>query len=499
MRSAKLLPFYFILSVFFLIFIIVSPAFSQQTWQRTYGGETWDDGLSVQQTSDGGYVVTGTTNSFGAGNWDVYLIKSDANGDTVWTRTYGGANDDRGYSVQQTLDGGYIISGWTNSFGAGSWDAYLIKTNVNGDTVWTRTYGGANYEWGALVQQTLDGGYIIAGSTSSFGAGSYDLYLIKTNANGDTLWTQTFGGASWDYGSSVWQTSDGGYIIAGYTNSFGAGNDDVYLIKTNTSGDTLWTKTFGADRFDYGYSVQQTSDNGYIVAGSSSSFSTGGPDVYLIKTNANGDTLWTKTYGGADDDGAESVQEIAGGGYIITGWTKSFGAGSDDLYLIKTNASGDTLWTKTYGGVAIDWGYAVRRTSDWGYIVAGLTESFGAGGYDVYLVKADANGNVGIEDKSVLSPDCGSVFSVFPNPFSDKIVIKLPLSTMHLNPSIRIYDATGRLVKDFSKLLSSHTHEPSSITWQGYDDFGRQVPTGAYFIRLQSGHDLRTVRIMLLK
>ncbi|MFH1321476.1 MAG: T9SS type A sorting domain-containing protein, partial [Bacteroidota bacterium] len=190
---------------------------------------------------------------------------------------------------------GYIIAGHTLSFGAGNVDVYLIKTNADGDTIWTKTFGGTNEDKGYSVQQTTDGGYIIAGHTYSFGAGYTDVYLIKTNADGDTVWTKTFGGTSFDYGNSVQQTTDGGYIIAGYTMSFGAGNWDVYLIKTSAQGNTLWTKTFGGIYCDRGYSVQQTTDGGYIIAGDKWwSFATGDFDVYLIKTNTQGDVVSVK-------------------------------------------------------------------------------------------------------------------------------------------------------------------------------------------------------------
>jgi len=183
-------------------------------------------------------------------------------GDTLWTRTYGGTAGDCGRSVQQTSDGGYIIAGSTSSFGAGGSDVYLVKTGSSGDALWTRSYGGSGDDYGFSVQQTSDGGYIIAGVTGSFGAGGYDVYLLKTDSSGDTLWTGTYGGNCYDYGRSVEQTSEGGYVIAGYTYLYGPA--DVYLLKTNSSGETLWIRSYGGSRDDYGFSVQQTSDGGYI-------------------------------------------------------------------------------------------------------------------------------------------------------------------------------------------------------------------------------------------
>src|SRR3990172_2192199 len=261
---------------------------------------------------------------------------------TTFQKTFGGTSDDWGFSVQQTTDGGYIITGTITSFGAGYEDAYLIKTDASGNSLWTKTFGGITYDVGNSVRQTTDGGYIIAGTTYSFGVGNYDVYLIKTDANGNTLWTKTFGGTSSDEGYSAQQTTDGGFVITGYTGSFGAGNADVYLIKTNGSGDTLWTKTFGGIGIDYGLSAQQTTDGGYVIAGVTQSFGAGIDDVYLIKTDGNGDTLWTKIFGGTDIDEGYSVQQTTDGGFVITGYTGSFGAGNADVYLIKTDANGNS-------------------------------------------------------------------------------------------------------------------------------------------------------------
>jgi len=298
-----------------------------------------------------------------------------------WSKTFGGTSDDYGNSVQQTSDGGYIIAGRTESFGAGRWDVYLIKTDEDGNEVWSKTFGGSDYEWGISVQQTSDGGYIITGYTDSFGAGEDDVYLIKTDKNGNEVWSKTFGGSDDDVGGSVQQTSDGGYIIAGYTYSFGAGPSNIYLIKTDENGNEVWSKTFGGSGGDSGNSVQQTSDGGYFIAGVTS----GG--VYLIKIDENGNEVWSKTFGGTDDDVGGSVQQTTDGGYIIVGWTRSFGVGSDDVYLIKTDSNGNEEWSETFGGSGDDYCNSVQQTTDGGYIIAGDTNSYGAGGWDVWLIK----------------------------------------------------------------------------------------------------------------
>jgi len=322
------------------------------TFQKVFGASGSDDfALSVQQTTDGGYVMAGFTTSFGAGGTDVYVVKTNANGDTLWTKTYGGSGDDKATEIQQTTDGGYIITG-TTTFGAGQDDVYLIKTDGNGSTIWTKTYGGTDYESGASVKQTLDGGYVVTGSTSSYGAGGSDVYLIKTTANGDTLFTKTYGGTSSDIGSSVDQTADAGYIITGYTSSFGSGFS-IYLIKTNSSGNLVWTKTYGGVGFDQGNSVQQTADGGYIVAGKTQSLGPGTTALHLIKTDNNGNISWSNTYGGTGFEYEGSVRQTTDGGYILSGRTSSFGAGMYDAFLVKTDANGDSLWTRSYGGS--DW------------------------------------------------------------------------------------------------------------------------------------------------
>jgi hypothetical protein len=384
-----------LLSVY-LVALFTGYARAAVKFARTYGGGNQDEAQCVQQTSDGGYIAGGVTYTFGAGTGDVFLIKTDANGNLQWAKTYGGTDNDWVFSVQQTTDGGYIIAGNTWSFGAGGSDILLIKTDANGDVQWAKAYGGTDNEWAYSVQQTSDGGYIVAGWTNSFGAGGWDALLIKTDANGNVQWAKTYGGTNWDQASSVQQTSDGGYIVSGVTNSFGAGNDDFFLIKTDANGNLQWAKTYGGTNEERAYSVRQTSDGGYIVAGWTNSFGAGGWDALLIKTDANGNRQWAKTYGGTGDEYTwTSLQQTTDGGYIVSGVTNSFGAGDWDILLIKTDANGNLQWAKTYGGTGNEVRPYVRQTSDGGYIVASWTRSFGAGNFDAFLIKTDANGNIG--------------------------------------------------------------------------------------------------------
>jgi len=476
---------------------ILVPSFlqAQITFQRTYGGTDNDYGYSVRQTADSGYVIVGHTLSFGTESTDVYLVRTDASGAALWTRTYGGADNDYGWSVRQTADGGYVIAGITFSFGRPDGQVYLIRTDSAGEAEWSRVYGGSGSDHGCDVASTSDGGFIVVGK---FGraTGGDDVFLVRVDSIGDTLWTRTYGGDSSECGWAVQPTADGGYVVAGNTNSFGAGGWDAYLLRTDAGGDTLWTRTYGGAGLDGAYSVQPTADGGYVVTGETQSSGAGNRDVYLIKTDANGDPLWTKTYGGIDHDDGSSVQLTADGGYIIAGSTESYGAGDVDVYLVKTDADGDSLWTRTYGGLDWEIGKSVQPTTDGGYVVAGHTESFGAGLIDVYLIKTDSVGVAVAVEEPRAGPARAAALSLScePNPFSATMRISFtPPAASSKSLTLRVYDAEGRAVRSFSSLPSSL----SPLTWDGKDDLGRHLPSGAYFIRCDAAGEHATVRVVL--
>jgi predicted secreted protein len=265
---------------------------------------------------------------------------------------------ENGQEVRQTSDGGYIIAGQVRTYNVTPWDAWLIRTDVNGDAIWTKVYGGSEHDLAYPIIQTTDGGYLMAGGTQSFGAGNYDMWSIKTNANGDSLWSKTYGGVDRDECFDAEQTADGGYILAGRTYSFGAGNADAWLIRTDVNGDALWTKTYGGPAHDWAMAVHQTSDGGYVFVGSTESFGSGDYDVWVIRTDANGDTLWTQTYGGTESETGNDGRQTSDGGYIVCGQTHSFGSGQDDVYLIKIAADAVPgfirgIVTDQYNGLAI--------------------------------------------------------------------------------------------------------------------------------------------------
>jgi DNA replication initiation complex subunit (GINS family) len=309
---------------------------------KAIGGEKDDSGYSLIQTSDGGYAIAGYTISFGAGGADVYVVKLNAHGNLQWTKTIGGKKEDVGLSLIQTSDGGYAIAGATNSFGVGELDVYVVKLDAHGNLQWTKTIGGENREAGNSLIQTSDGGYVIAGSTTSFGAGGDDVYVVKLDAHGNLQWTKTIGGKGWDAGFSLIQTSDGGYAIAGETYSFGAGERDVYVVKLDANGKPQWNKSIGAKKEDLGLSLIQTSDGGYAIAGATNSFGVGEADVYVVKLDANGKPQWTKSIGAKNENLIKSsIIQTSDGSYVIAGSTTSFGAGEKDVYVVKLDKNVD--------------------------------------------------------------------------------------------------------------------------------------------------------------
>jgi len=354
-------------------------------FSKVLDGSENDLGYSVQQTDDGGYIITGYTYSFGNGERDVWLIKIDSQGNEEWNQIFGGSI---GSSVQQTTDGGYIITGnVSDSIGN---DVMLIKTDSQGNEEWNQTFGGSESDYGHSVQQTEDGGYIITGYTGSFGVDIYDFLLIKADSEGNEEWIKTFGGSSQDYGHSVQETIDDGYIIVGHTESFGNGSYDVWLIKTNSQGDEEWNQTFGGSSQDYGNSVQETIDDGYIITGSTFSFGNGGSDVWLIKTDSNGNEEWNQTFGGSGNDEGDFVIQTTDGGYCIVGGISDV-SNSYDVWLIKTDANGVNVWDRTYDeGSDVEIGLCVQQTTDDGYII--VAAKYGDTGFHIWLIKTNSEG-----------------------------------------------------------------------------------------------------------
>lgn len=316
--------------------LIKTDANGDTNWIRAYAPSNNNFGYSICQGADSGYVLCGITG----------FSKVSADGTPLWNYIYSGVIF---YSIKATSDKGFILAGSIGSTSSSNGiDVFLLKTDSNGIKQWSRKIGGPNDDYATCVRVLSGGGYIFAGSTNSYGAGGFDMYVVKTNSLGDTLWTRTYGGSNNDGGTSstrqtIERTFDGGYIVGGYSNSFAtSGSFDAYLVKIDSVGDHEWSKMYGGTAGDQIYDVKQCTDSGYVFTGITNSFGAGLGDIYLVKTNALGDTLFTRTFGGALNDYGYGVKETADKGFILCGYTANFGSGNNDAVLIKTDSLGNS-------------------------------------------------------------------------------------------------------------------------------------------------------------
>jgi hypothetical protein len=389
--------------------VFVSSTLLQAQWARTYGGSELDNVFSFCLTSDGGSIITGMTMSFGVEETDVWVLKLKSDGDIEWQKTYGGSNLDRASSIQQTDDGGYIIAGYTYSFGAGGGDIWILKLSSFGEIEWQRTYGGSLYDFAWSIQQTFDGGYILVGDTTSFkDRYYYPIWVIKLNSLGNIEWQRSYrGDLSIQNGFCIRQTSEGGYIVSARSFS-NEGGYDIWVIKLNSQGDIQWQRTFDENDFDLIYlqSIQQTSEGGYILGGQTGPKNPYGPgpgqmDLLVIKLSSEGNIEWERKYQGRGHSKLWSIQQTYDRGYIIGGHTSpNFDAiEMHDIWVVKISPVGDVEWQHTYGGNKAEMCYGINQTIDGGYIVSGITESIEDGNRDILVLRLDKNGDI--------DPSCG--------------------------------------------------------------------------------------------
>jgi len=376
------------------LFIFCAALTLNAQWARTYGGIDFDRAFFIQQTSDGGYVAAGYTASAGAGISDFWVLKLSLAGVIEWQYAYGGSGDDVAYAVQETSDEGYIVAGYTYSFGAGESDYWILKLTSEGEIEWQYTYGGIGEDTAYAIQETSDEGYIVAGYTHSLGAPTSDTWILKLTSEGDIEWQHIYGGSGDDKAYSVQETSEGGYIVAGSTQYLGALDYDFWVLKLTSAGFFEWQRIYGGYGDDVAYYIQETNDEGYIVAGDTNSFGNKESELWLLKLTSIGNVEWERIYGGSDNDYLNCIQETSDGGYIVTGYTYSFGAGGSDILALKLSSAGNIEWQRAYGGSEEDIAFYIQETSDEGYIAAGYTDSFGAGGSDFLLLKLFSDGDI---------------------------------------------------------------------------------------------------------
>jgi hypothetical protein len=315
-------------------------------------------------------------------------------GNIEWQRTFGGTENEEAYSVQETSDGEFIVVGYTDSFGEGGSDSLILKLNAEGDIQWQYTLGRSGDDWANSVQQTSDGGYIVGGSSDAFGNGELVYWVLKLTSVGSSEWQYAYSTGVNCYLRSVQETSDGGYIAAGHMNPSVIGGYDLLILKLNSIGLIEWQRYYGGVQDDWANSVEQTVDGGYFVAGYTGSFGGGGWDLWAMRLDSIGDIQWERTYGGSGDDWASSAQQTSDGGYIVAGYTDNFGAGFSDFWVLKLSPLGVIEWQAPYGGVGDDAAFSVSQTDDFGFVVAGATGSNTAGGLDLLVLKLYSDGTI---------------------------------------------------------------------------------------------------------
>ncbi|MEO8147069.1 MAG: T9SS type A sorting domain-containing protein [Bacteroidia bacterium] len=417
------------------------------TFEKNYGGSRGDYGRAMATTVDGGFIITGQTfNSDSLG--DTYLMKTDKNGVKQWEKIIGGNALEGGNSIIQTTDGGYLITNHTESYGAGDCDSWLIKTDNTGNILWNVTYGGIGDDVGEQGIETSDGNYIVAGIERSLDTLG-NAFLTKYDNAGNLIWVKTYGGPGVEAGVRIVETVDGGFFIAGETTTNSLGLRDILVFRTNSAGDLMWLKNIGGAGDEEAFGLCATNDGGYVIAGVSTSFGSGDDDVYLIKMDDIGNKLWSKNIGGLNNDVANSIVAAADGGFMITGFTKSFGD-SMDAFIIKTDKFGNQHWMKTFGDKnhlnECKW---IVVCADGGYAITGSTtvKDF-PDNADVYLVKTDNEGNVASGVIEVPAPISG--FVIYPNPVLN--TINLSYNNSMSNPSIKIHNSLGKLIYEGENL-----------------------------------------------
>jgi hypothetical protein len=487
--------------------------FSQPSiqWQKTVGGSFDDFGFNIHETVDKGFIVAGITNSNDGdvtgnqGDYDCWVVKLNSQGTIQWQKTLGGSAEDYAFSVLQVADGGYIVAGMTNSNNGdvtenhGNYDCWVVKLDAIGAIVWQKTFGGSFDDAALSIKETTDGGYIVAGYTSSEDGdvsgnhGETDFWVLKLNETGKIQWQKTLGGSAGDYASSIEQTADGGYILAGETASsdedltYNHGSYDFWVVKLSVIGTIQWQKTFGGSNIDEAQSIQQSADGGYIVAGNTNSADGdvngyhGSFDYWIVKLDPTGAIQWQKALGGIRDDKATCIQQSSDGGYIVAGWTYSIDGDvirnngdydyvGNDYWVVKLNGIGTIQWQKALGGFDDDVATSIQQTKDGGYIVAGwtyLSEGYltkNQKSYDYLIVKMDAGS---LSTSSFLQEH----IVIYPNPAKSILNLQFPYDM--LIDKIIIIDLTGQIIME-------QTKNTKQINTEG-------LASGMYLIQVISG------------
>jgi len=475
-----------------LILLEIAPLLSSAqdtSFIKSYGQIGYNYGEKIIQTADHGYIILGNKSGF-VGNTDVYIVRTNNTGNIVWDKAYGGSEVNWAEDIKPTADGGYIITGYMNIPDNNDYNIMLLKTDSGGNTEWLKNYGGSNWDLGHSVVETADSGFIVAGETYSFGNGDNDVFLLKTDKNGDSLWSEFYGGSNTDIAYDISVCHDGNFIVTGYTNSFGKGGFDSYLLKITPSGDTLWTRTYGDTLDDKTFSGIETQDHGIVLTGSTMNFNAMVQDGVIFKADSAGNFLWAGVIGGIYNEEFYDIFQNSDESLFMAGYTESYGyIGTKDFYMVKTDKNGGYIFGPLYGGDNTDYAIACIPTSDHGYAIIGTTESMGLGLSNILLVKIDSigygNPSSYIHITSVEEHSFPKV-TIYPNPVSDNLHINIPAE--HLLSDIVVYNHIGQVV---SKTKPADGHA-ANIDFSGF-------PEGIYIISLHFNETIINQKVIHIR
>jgi hypothetical protein len=513
----------------FAVMVMISFGQAPSTqWQKCFGGPNYDATLSLVKIAGGGFFTVGYSSSTSGdisqnnGGFDFWAVKGSSNGTILWEISYGGTNTDYGTCVSQTLDNGYVLAGSSKSTNGdvtgnhGDEDFWVVKIDSTGIIQWQKSLGGSSWEDPISVKQTPDSGYIIGGLTASvngdvtghypvFGSG-LDCWVVKLNSSGNKQWAKCYGGSGGTEGIySITPTSDGGYVFAGFTESNDYdvsgkhGQVDYWVVKLDTAGIIEWQKCLGGSNDDWASSIVQTNDDGYIVAGFSQS--TDGDvtnlhgiyaDYWIVRLDSSGTLLWQKTFGGSNVDKADAIQGTSDNGFIVAG--RSFSNDGDvtvhnatnttsDYWIVKLDSAGTLQWEKSLGGTGDDEAKAIEQINDSTYIVSGYSNSTDGdvtgnhGGSDIWIVQL---GPVSLGEMELLNKNA---FTVFPNPASNKIRIENASST-HIK-EVDISDVNGKKIKSISFIEKENQIDVSDLE------------AGFYFLQVKTEKGIVTKKIIV--
>ena len=424
----------------------------QLNFERTYGLPGYNYGKRALQTNDDGYLILGNKSGF-TGNSDIYLIKTDTLGKLIWDKAIGNSKIEWAEDIIKTFDNGYLIAGYSNYGINNDYQVLLIKIDSLFNVEWLKNYGGTNWEFGYSVVQAADSGFIVTGETYSYGNGDNDVFVLKTDKNGNKLWHKAYGGQTEDVGKSI-TTNGSNYLIAGYTNSFGNGQFDAYVLKINNQGDTIWTKTFGDSLDDKAYAIKQITDSTTIFCGFTENYGALKKDGLIVKIDSLGSEVWVKHHGGSEDEKYYDCFITPQKHLLFAGHTESFGYDKKDVYVVELDEGEWFKLSNTFGRKYDETANSIIMTSDSGFVLLGSTESIGVGESNIYLVKTDSILKI---DNTIYSHELkvneiikekNTGINIYPNPSDGEFIIKSK-NDYFKNTSIELFDVNGKKV--FSK------------------------------------------------